>query len=100
MSSADHGVTLQGAQKDSFGKAVVGCDIPEPCKFSSPDNCEKRFLWIHKQVDLPPHSVVGLVLQVRDTENFPHALGFESLDPVFQGQQTGSMFHSRRRGWR
>ena len=24
--------TLQGVQKDGFGKAVVACDMPEPCK--------------------------------------------------------------------
>ena len=44
---------------------------------------EKRFLWTHKEVDLAPHPVVGLVLQVGDTEKFPHALGFESVDPFF-----------------
>ena len=44
---------------------------------------QKRFLWIHKEVDLAPHPVVGLVLHVGDTEKFPHALGFESLDPFF-----------------
>ena len=31
------------------------------------------------KVDLDLHPVVGLVLQVEDTEKFPHALGFESL---------------------
>ena len=31
--------TLQGALKDGFGEAVVACDIPEPCKFPSLDNC-------------------------------------------------------------
>ena len=36
-----------------------------------------------KEVDLVPHPVVGLVLQVGDTEKFPQALGFESLDPFF-----------------
>ena len=33
------------------------------------------------EVDLALHPVVGRVLQVGDTEKFPHALGFESLDP-------------------
>ena len=37
----------------------------------------------HKEVDLAPYPVVGLVLKVGDTEKFPHALGFESLDPFF-----------------
>ena len=27
--------TLQGALKDDFGKAVVACDMPEPCNFLS-----------------------------------------------------------------
>ena len=40
-------------------------------------------LWAHKQVDLTPRPAAGLVLQVGDTEKFPQALGFESLDPFF-----------------
>ena len=43
----------------------------EPCKFLSLDSCQKRFLWTHKEVDLAPHQVVGLVLQVEDAEKFP-----------------------------
>ena len=56
------------------------CDMPEPCK--SLDSCQKRFLWTYKKVDLAPHPVVGLVLQVGDAEKFPQALDFESLGPV------------------
>ena len=56
--------TLQGVLNDSFAEAVVACDMPEPCQFPSPDSCQKRSLWTHKEVDLPPHPVVGLVLQV------------------------------------
>ena len=67
--------TLQGATKDGFGEAVVACDMPEPRKFPSLDSCRKRFLWTHKEVDLAPHPVVGLVLQVGDTEKFAHAHG-------------------------
>ena len=55
---------LQGALKDGFGEAVVACDMPELCKFPSLDNCQKRFLWTHKEVDLAPHPVIGLVRQV------------------------------------
>ena len=66
--------TLQGALKDGFGEAVVACNMPEPCKFPSLDTCQKRFLWTHKEVDLAPHSVVGLVLQVGDMEKFPSPL--------------------------
>ena len=52
--------TLKGALKDGFGEAVVACDMPEPCKFSSLDSCWKRFLWTHKEVELASHPVVGL----------------------------------------
>ena len=59
--------TLQGALKEGFGEAVVACDMPEPSKFASLVSCQMRFLWSHKEVDLAPHPVVGLVLQVGDT---------------------------------
>ena len=59
--------TLQGALKDSFGEALVACDMPETCKFPSADSCRKRFLWTHKEADLAPRPVVGLVLQVGDS---------------------------------
>ena len=72
--------TLQGSLKESFGEAAVACDTPEPGKFPSLDNCQKRFLWTYMEVDLAPHPVFGLVLQVGDVE-FPQSLGFESLDP-------------------
>ena len=75
--------TFQGVLKYGFGEAVVACDMPKRCKFPSLDSCQKRFLWTHDQVDLAAHPVVDLVLQVEDTEKFPHALGFESLDPSF-----------------
>ena len=60
------------------------CDMPEPCKCPSLDNCQNRFLWTHKEVGLALLPVVGRVLQVGDTETFPYALGFESLNPFFQ----------------
>ena len=78
----------------------MACDVPEPCKFLSLNNFQKRSLWTYKEVDLTPHPVVGLVLQVGDTEMFPRALGFESLDPFFKSKQAGSRFHSHRGGWR
>ena len=46
----------------------MACDMPESCKFPSLDSCQKSFLWTHKEVDLAPQPVVGLVLQVRDVE--------------------------------
>ena len=58
----------------------MACDMPEPYKFLSLDSCQKRFLWILKEVNLALHPVVGLVLQVGDAEKFPKALGFENLD--------------------
>ena len=63
--------TLNGALKNSSGEAVVACDMPEPWKFLSLDNCQKRFLWTPNGVDLAPHPVVGLVLRVGDVEKFP-----------------------------
>ena len=81
----------------SFGKTVVACDMPEPCKFSPLDSCQKRFQWTHKEVDLAPHPVVGLVPQVEDAEKFPHAFRFKSLAPFFESRQAGSMFLSQMR---
>ena len=69
-----------------FGEAVVVCDI---------DSCQKRFLWTHKEVDLAPHPVIGLVLQARDMEKFPHAFGFERLDSFFRVHFSESEFQSR-----
>ena len=56
---------------------------PNHAKFLSLDTCQKRFLCIHKEVGLTPHPVVGLVLQVEDTEKFPLAPDLESLGPFF-----------------
>ena len=53
--------TLQDALKDDLGKAVMACDMPKSCKLPSLDSCHKRLLWTHKEVDLAPHQVVGLV---------------------------------------
>ena len=55
----------------------MSCDMPELCKLPSPESCRKRFLWTHEGVDLAPHQVVGLVLQVGDGEKFPQTLGLE-----------------------
>ena len=68
---------LQDALRDGFGEAVA-CDMPEPCKFPSLDSCQKRFLWTHKKVDHVLQPVVGLVLEVGDTEKFPHVLSGRS----------------------
>ena len=64
---------LQGTLNDGFGEAVVAFDMPEPYKFPSLDSCMKSFFWTHMEGDLASHPVVGLVLQVGNTEKFPHA---------------------------
>ena len=55
-------------------------------------SCRIRFLWTHKEVDLTPNPVVGLVLQVGDAENFPHTHGFENLDPFFRDSKQDPCF--------
>ena len=65
-------------------------DMPEPGRFPSLDSCQKRFLWTHKEADLALHPVVGLVLQVGETEKFPQALGFGSLDASSRVSERGS----------
>ena len=56
----------------------------KPCKFPFLDSCQRRFLWTEKEVDFALHPVIGLVLEVKDTEKFPQALSFESLDPFLE----------------
>ena len=53
-------------------------------RISSLGSCQKRFLWTHTEVDLAPHPVVGLVLQVGDTEKFPRVLRFQKPGSSFQ----------------
>ena len=67
-------------------------DVLKPCKFPSLDSFQKRFLWTHKGVDLAPHPVIGLVLQVGHAEKFPQALCFEGLDPFLRVSKQGSCF--------
>ena len=76
----------------------MACDMPEPFKFPSLDSCHKRFLWTHKGTGLAPHLVVGLVLQVGDAEKFPHALGFETLDPFYRVSKQDACFTAIDRG--
>ena len=67
----------------------MACDMPKPSKFPSLDSRQKRFLGTHSKVDLAPHPVVGLVLQVGDTEKFPRVHSFKSLDFFFQSRKQG-----------
>ena len=82
--------TLQGALKDDFGEleAVILRGMPEPCEFPSPDTCQKKCLWAHKEVDLAPHPVVGLLLH-----------WFQKPGSFSQSQQAGSVSRSQRGGW-
>ena len=66
--------------------------MPEPCKFPSFESCQKTFLLTHKEDDLAPHPVVGLVIQTGDAEKFPQAVGFESLDPFVRVSKHGPCF--------
>ena len=69
-------LTLHGAMRDGFGGAVMACGIfPNNASFCLFDGCQRRFLWIHKEVALAPHPVIGLVLQTGDAEKFPLAFG-------------------------
>ena len=49
-------------------------------------------MWTHKGIDLAPHPVVGLVLQVENTEMFPRALGLEILDIFVRVSKQGPCF--------
>ena len=51
------------------------------------------------EVDLPPHPVIGHMLQVGDAEEFLEALDLESLD-LFLSQQAETVSHSHRGGLR
>ena len=46
----------------------MACVMFKPRKLPSLDSCQKRFLWIHKEVDLALHLVIGRVLQVGNVE--------------------------------
>ena len=70
----------------------MACDMPEPCKFLSLDSCQKRSLRTHKGVDLAPHQVIGLVLQLGDAKKFPQALAFEGLDSFLSVNKQGPCF--------
>ena len=67
----------------------------EPRNFPSLDSCQKRFLWTHKEVNLAPYPVVGLVLQVGDAEKFPQVLGFESLVTFLRVSKQGPCFTTK-----
>ena len=81
--------TLQSALKYGFEEAVFVCDMPNRCKSPSHDSCQNRFLWTYRGTDLATHQVIVLVIQVRDAEKFPQALGFEGLDPFLSSHTDG-----------
>ena len=47
------------------------------------------FLQAHKEVDLAPHLVIGLVFKVGDSDQFPLALRLENLDPFLRVSKQG-----------
>ena len=61
---------LQSALKMVLERLVWHVTCPH-CKFPSLDSCKKRFLWTHKEVDLAPHPVVGLVQPTICAEQVP-----------------------------
>ena len=71
--------------------------MSKPCKFPSLDSCQKRFQWTHKEVDLAPHPIVVLVLQVGDAEKLPQALSFESPDPFSESASKVHVSQPQRR---
>ena len=89
MHFAATGVLLQ--------RALCSDRCTEPCKFPSLDSYQ-MFLWTHKEVDLAPHQVVGLLLQVGVAEKFPHVVGFESLDSFFRVSKQDSCFTAVEEG--
>ena len=80
-----------------FGEAAVACDMLKPCKFPSRDNCQKRFLWPTKKLILlrAQSLVLCSKFKVGDAKEFPQALGFESLDPIFFSESASSVLVSR-----
>ena len=53
-------------------------DMPESCELPSLDGCRKTFMLTHKEVDIAPHQVAGLVLQEETRKPFSHALCLEN----------------------
>ena len=83
----------------------MACDMPEPCKFPSLDGCQKGSCGPTRKLSFLCTQSFALCSKKGDAEKFPHALGFESLDPFFfsflffsffKRQQVGSMFQGRR----
>ena len=62
---------------DGFEGAVVARDMPNP----SLELCQKKFLWVDKEVHLAPYPLVGLKFQVREAEKCHQAInGLKSLN--------------------
>ena len=68
-------------------------DLPKPCEFPSRGGCQTRFLWTHNEVDLAPHPVVGLVLQVgaQMLRSFPR-LSVSKVWILFSASKQGPCF--------
>ena len=72
----------------------MALDMPEPREFACHDSCQKGFLRAHRGVDLVPHLVVGLVLQVGDAESFFSGTWSRKPPSSSQNQQAGSLSYS------
>ena len=73
-------LTVQGALKDCFAKAVIAWHTR---------TMQVSISWQLPEADLVPHPVIGLVLQLGDAEKFPQVLAFKSLDLCLEGKAAG-----------
>ena len=64
----------------------VARDKPEPRECLSFHSYQRRFQRAHKEVDLAPHPVVGLVFQIRDVEKFLQTPGLQKPGFFFSKQ--------------
>ena len=73
--------------------------MPKPCVFPSLDSCQKRFLWTHEEVDLAPHPLIGLLLQVWDAKKFPQVLRLKRLDLFLTVSKQGPGLTALQEDW-
>ena len=70
ISSAVYGVAHHPrCPEEWFWKGCCGIWHARTMQFPSLGSCQKRFLWTHKEVDIAPHPVVGLVFQAGSADS-------------------------------
>ena len=88
--------TLKGALKNGFGEAAVAWDMPEPYKFPSPAE-----VLVDPQgscsCSAPSRLSCAPIRRYGEVSSYT---SFRKPGPFLQSQQEGSMFHSRRGGWK